>query len=48
MEYLVFRLIYMIVHEAMVPNEMKQSYMVLVYKKGQKSDPMNYRPISLL
>ena len=30
-----------------VPKQWKTSYVIPVYKKGNKHDPLNYRPISL-
>lgn len=30
-----------------IPPEWKQTYVTLIYMKGNKADPKNYRPVSL-
>ena len=30
-----------------IPSQWKMAYVTLIYKSGKKSDPQNYRPVSL-
>ena len=36
-----------LLNQGMVPDDWKKAFVVLVYKKGDRSLPENYRPISL-
>ena len=48
MIFSVYKLKWEIAKTCNVPKEMKHSILIMIYKKGCKSNPMNYRPISLL
>ena len=44
---LITKIIQKIFEEERVPLRMKKSTIVLLHKKGNKTNPMNYRPITL-
>jgi len=46
--YKIYKLIISILNKEELPKEWKESIMVSVYKKGNKTDCSNYRGISLL